>query len=76
VFLSGGQDDRSATERLAAIRAGVDRCAPWTISFSFGRALQTPALHAWRGNAAHIGAAQAALLECARRNGQALRGGG
>jgi fructose-bisphosphate aldolase class I len=76
VFLSGGQDDRSATERLGAICAGAARCAPWTISFSFGRALQTPALHAWRGNAAQIGAAQAALLECARRNGQALRGGG
>jgi fructose-bisphosphate aldolase class I len=75
VFLSGGQDDRIATERLAAICAGADGRTPWTISFSFGRALQTPALHAWHGAAAEIGAAQAALLECAQRNGRALRGG-
>ena len=73
VFLSGGQDDRIATERLAAICARANRDLPWTLSFSFGRALQTPALQTWHGSEAEIGAAQSALLACARRNGQALR---
>ena len=61
------------TERLAAICERANRDTPWTLSFSFGRALQTPALKAWHGVSAEIGAAQAALLECTRRNGRALR---
>lgn len=73
VFLSGGQDDHIATEHLAAICERANRDTPWTLSFSFGRALQTPALKAWHGVSAEIGAAQAALLECTRRNGRALR---
>ena len=71
VFLSGGQTPEQATQRLAAInRAGN---APWALTFSFGRALQDPALKAWEGNPAHVSAAQAALLERARENSQAVR---
>ena len=40
VFLSGGQSDELATERLNAITK-LGR-APWTITFSYGRALQAP----------------------------------
>lgn len=72
VFLSGGQSPEEATQRLAAIRA-LDR-APWTISFSYGRALQDPPLKAWRGSATNVGAAQRALHERAAANGAALRG--
>lgn len=71
VFLSGGQSPPQATARLAAIhRAGE---APWALSFSFGRALQEPALAAWRGKSENTGAAQAALLDGARKNGAAVR---
>jgi fructose-bisphosphate aldolase, class I len=72
VFLSGGQGDEDATERLNAIcRAGG---APWTLSFSFGRALQAPALAIWRGAASNIPAAQEALRRRAQANSAAIRG--
>jgi len=71
VFLSGGQSPEEATRRLAAINHAGD--APWALTFSFGRALQDHALHAWHGNAEHVLAAQAALLEHARNNSAALK---
>lgn len=72
VFLSGGQGDRDATEHLNSIcRRGP---LPWTVSFSYGRALQAPALKAWRGSPARIAAAQAALRHRACCNGLAARG--
>ena len=49
VFLSGGQSDENATARLNAINAMGPH--PWEISFSYGRALQAPALKAWGGEA-------------------------
>ncbi len=72
VFLSGGQSDVAATERLNAIcRAGG---GPWKLSFSFGRALQDAAMKTWGGEPAHVTAAQAALLHRARCNGLAVQG--
>jgi len=72
VFLSGGQGDVEATARLNAIcRPGG---TPWTISFSYGRALQDDALRTWRGTAANVAAAQAALQRRARCNSLAVRG--
>ena len=72
VFLSGGQSDEAATQRLNAICAvsGV----PWKVSFSFGRALQAPALKIWKGSADNTAAAQAALHHRARCNGLAVEG--
>jgi fructose-bisphosphate aldolase class I len=72
VFLSGGQSDVAATERLNAICAtgGV----PWTLSFSFGRALQDAALKTWKGAPANLAAAQAALLHRAEYDSLALQG--
>ena len=68
-FLSGGQTPTEATLNLDAInRQGPQ---PWGLSFSYGRALQEPVLQAWRGAAANLGAAQAALLHRARLNGAA-----
>ena len=72
VFLSGGQADVVATERLNAICRTGDR--PWKISFSYGRALQDGALNAWRGSSANVAAAQAALQHRARCNGLATAG--
>ena len=72
VFLSGGQSDVAATERLNAICAsGV---VPWTLSFSFGRALQDQALKTWTGSPTNVAAAQSALHHRARCNSLALQG--
>jgi len=73
VFLSGGQSDEAATAHLNAMnRLGG---APWQLSFSYGRALQAPALKAWKGEAANGPAAQRAFLHRARLNGAARTGG-
>jgi fructose-bisphosphate aldolase class I len=72
VFLSGGQSDEDATAHLDAMnRRGPH---PWELSFSYGRALQAPALKAWGGSDANAGAGQAAYLKRARLNGAARRG--
>jgi fructose-bisphosphate aldolase, class I len=72
VFLSGGQSDENATQRLNAIcRAGN---APWKLSFSFGRALQAPALTMWKGSSGNIPAAQEALHHRAQCNSAAIQG--
>src|SRR5579884_138030 len=47
VFLSGGQSDEDATAHLNAMNARGPH--PWELSFSYGRALQAPALRAWAG---------------------------
>ena len=63
-FLSGGQTPAEATANLDALnRTGAQ---PWQLSFSYGRALQEPALLAWRGLQANAPRSQAALLERAR----------
>ncbi len=72
MFLSGGQSDKAATQRLNAICERGD--VPWTLSFSFGRALQSPALKLWKGSQENVGAAQAALHHRARCNSSALQG--
>jgi fructose-bisphosphate aldolase class I len=72
-FLSGGQSGPEATARLDAMHADKDPL-PWPLTFSFGRALQEPALHIWHGNAANTEAAQEALLHRARLDSAARRG--
>jgi fructose-bisphosphate aldolase class I len=72
VFLSGGQSDELATQHLNAMNAMGPH--PWELSFSYGRALQAPALKAWAGKAENRDAAQAALLHRARCNGAARSG--
>ena len=57
VFLSGGQDARQATAHLNAINQ-LSGPKPWKISFSYGRALQDPALEAWNGRDENLVAAQ------------------
>jgi len=72
VFLSGGQSDESATAHLNAMAA--EKGLPWPLTFSFSRALQNPALKAWRGQAANVSAAQKAFYHRARMNGLASQG--
>jgi fructose-bisphosphate aldolase class I len=72
VFLSGGQSDEAATAHLDAMnRLGPQ---PWQLSFSYGRALQAPALKAWKGDPANGPAAQRAYYHRARLNGAARFG--
>jgi len=47
---------------------------PWELSFSYGRALQAPALNAWRGEDENVPLAQRALFHRARCNGAARYG--
>jgi fructose-bisphosphate aldolase class I len=72
VFLSGGQTDEDATANLNAMNALGPH--PWELSFSYGRALQAPALKAWRGEAANVEEAQKAYYRRAKFNGAARSG--
>src|SRR6266545_3510370 len=72
VFLSGGQTDEAATAHLNAMnQLGAQ---PWQLSFSYGRALQAPALKAWKGEPANGPSAQRAFYHRARLNGAARFG--
>jgi fructose-bisphosphate aldolase class I len=73
VFLSGGQSEERATAHLNAMNAS-GASHPWALSFSYGRALQTAALRAWRGDPARVTAGQEAFHHRARMNGAARRG--
>lgn len=71
VFLSGGQSDEAATAHLNEMnKIG----GPWELSFSYGRALQAPALKAWGGRRENREAAQKAFYHRARCNGAARSG--
>lgn len=72
-FLSGGQTPEEATANLNAMNA-LYPDAPWELSFSYGRALQEPALKAWQGKAANADATQQALHQRALLNGAARNG--
>ncbi len=72
VFLSGGQTDEDATAHLNAMNAMGPH--PWELSFSYGRALQAPALKAWGGEPENVAAGQAAYLHRAKMNGLARSG--
>lgn len=72
VFLSGGQSDEDATAHLSAMNARGP--LPWQLSFSYGRALQAPALKAWRGADANVPAAQQAYYHRAAMNSAARTG--
>ena len=72
VFLSGGQSDEAATAHLNAMAAM--KGLPWPLTFSYSRALQNPALKAWRGQAGNVAAAQKAFHHRAQMNGLAAQG--
>jgi len=70
VFLSGGQNARVASAHQNAInRLPVPK--PWKLSFSYGRALQDPALEAWHGRDENLAAGQNALYRPVQMGRQA-----
>lgn len=73
VFLSGGQSAALASAHLNAINR-LSGPKPWKITFSYGRALQDPALEAWHGRDENLTAGQHALFRRARCNGAASVG--
>ena len=72
VFLSGGQSDEDATANLNAMNASGPH--PWQLSFSYGRALQAPALKAWGGKDENAEAGQRAYYHRAKMNAAARTG--
>src|SRR5687767_8882150 len=71
-FLSGGQSDEEATAHLDAInRIGN---LPWSVTFSYGRALQAAPQKAWGGKTENVAAAQRAFAHRAAMNGLAAKG--
>ncbi len=74
VFLSGGQPGELASARLNAMNARYKSRIPWELSFSFGRAIQEPALEIWHGDQANVVPAQKALYHRAKCDRAAHRG--
>jgi fructose-bisphosphate aldolase class I len=71
-FLSGGMSGEESCRRLSPMAAQDN--LPWQLSFSFGRALQYPAISIWSGSAHNVPAAQAALLHRTRMSNLARSG--
>ena len=71
-FLSGGQTPEEATANLNAMNQLSHQ--PWELTFSYGRALQQPALQAWKGDPGNAKSTQAALYKRAKLNGAARYG--
>ncbi|KAK7386025.1 hypothetical protein VNO78_32075 [Psophocarpus tetragonolobus] len=73
LFLSGGQSEEEATLNLNAMNK-LDLLKPWTLSFSFGRALQQTTLNTWAGKKENVAKAQEAFLARCKANSQATLG--
>lgn len=72
-FLSGGMSEEGATVALNEINKLAAK-KPWSLTFSFGRALQGSCLAAWLGKPENVEAAQRVLLVRASANGAAQQG--
>eukprot|EP01097_Dermamoeba_algensis_P005885 TRINITY_DN3703_c0_g1_i3.p1 TRINITY_DN3703_c0_g1~~TRINITY_DN3703_c0_g1_i3.p1 ORF type:complete len:198 (-),score=53.92 TRINITY_DN3703_c0_g1_i3:15-608(-) len=73
MFLSGGQSEEEATINLNAINQHAGP-KPWSLSFSYGRALQQTVIKTWGGKAENVEAAQKAFQVRARANSEAQLG--
>ena len=72
VFLSGGQSPEEAAQNLNEIN--MIENVPWELSFSYGRALQRPALETWLGKSENWEPAQKAFLEQLEKVAKAREG--
>ena len=75
-FLSGGQSSEEATLHLSLMNASSNKTGPlpWSLTFSYGRALQDQALKAWGGTTANFVAGQKAFAKRAKLNSLATTG--
>jgi fructose-bisphosphate aldolase class I len=71
--LSGGMSSEESTLNLQALQ---DACpnSPWALTFSYGRALQSPVLKKWAGQDQNKAAAQDILVKLAKANSEAQLG--
>lgn len=73
-FLSGGMSEEQASLALNAMNTTPPGPRPWSLTFSYGRALQQSCLKVWKGKDENVKAAQEALLCRARANSLAQQG--
>ncbi|KAL2933626.1 Fructose-bisphosphate aldolase cytoplasmic isozyme [Bienertia sinuspersici] len=73
MFLSGGQSEEEATLNLNAMNKFQGK-KPWTLSFSYGRALQQSTLKTWQGKEENVSKAQEVFLGRAKANSEATLG--
>lgn len=72
-FLSGGMSEEEASVALNALN-NTSGPRPWSLTFSYGRALQKTVLKVWGGKVENLPAAQKALLDRAQANSLASLG--
>ena len=75
-FLSGGMSEEESTQNLQALQEACPN-APWSLTFSYGRALQATTLKTWAGapkGSQQWDAAQDILLKLAKANSEAQLG--
>ena len=73
-FLSGGQSPQDAAAHLNAMHTKFNNHLPWIVSFSFARAIQEPALNAWKGQETNVAEAQKILYHRAKIDAKARNG--
>ena len=74
-FLSGGQSDDEATVNLNSInQLAQANGAPWELTYSYGRGLQSTPLKIWSGQPDKVERARAAFLERCQVTSQAREG--
>lgn len=73
-FLSGGQSEEEATLNLNAMNSLPSSVRPWSLSFSYGRALQASCLKAWGGKKENVEGARKVFLQRAKANSEAQEG--
>lgn len=69
--MSGGQSEEEATVNLNEMNKVTN---PWSLTFSYGRALQNTCVKTWKGDKANWEAAQKTLIERAKSNSEAQLG--
>lgn len=76
MFLSGGMSESQATENLNALNKLADSKggASWSLSFSYGRALQTSPMNLWAGKSENIDGAKKVAAALALANASAQLG--
>src|SRR3989338_835646 len=75
VFLSGGQSEQEATERLCEIvKEGRRKKSPWPFSFSYSRALQDSVMKTWAGKEENAEKAQEVFAKRVEETSVASRG--
>jgi len=72
-FLSGGQSELDASVNLNAINQCPGK-KPWTLTFTYGRALQASLVDAWKGKEANTKAGQQVFFARCKANGLASLG--